>query len=371
VVTQYLLDVQPGLWKVLAADDGTNTNRYLHGPTGIHAHENNVGDWQWMVQDALGSVRAEVDDVNAAQAMQNYTPYGVPFGAQGSFDAPFQFAGEPIDQNDLVQLRARYYDAEIGQFFNQDPSNQELNLYGYALQNPIVNIDPSGQDCRQATPPGPGCQLMWTGNGFEFVCPEPTQDPVDPFVDPFTDDSSTLAPQPQTDAQRKLEELCKKNDLEACYILQLSYLCRAGDDASCDKILEKCNQYKAQSVKGDKVEAICASRSRCSQTKMDEIKKRQDQACSKPHQCRSIHPGSPDWQNREVAACQTIARNIRRGEECLKARNEMVDECFQGKADDGHQGAINQTEAAIDRCWERFIFTKKFGGFACDLTFLV
>lgn len=39
VVTQYLLDVQPGLVKVIAANDGTNTERYIHRLRGIHAME--------------------------------------------------------------------------------------------------------------------------------------------------------------------------------------------------------------------------------------------------------------------------------------------------------------------------------------------
>jgi len=144
VVTKYLLDVQPGLWKVLAADDGSNTDRYLHAPTGLHAHEDNAGNWQWMVQDALGSVRVEVDDVNAPQAMQNYTPYGVAFGAQGSFDTPYQYNGEQIDQNGLTYLRARYYESGSGRFVQPDPSRQEQNLYGYSYNDPIDNIDPSG-----------------------------------------------------------------------------------------------------------------------------------------------------------------------------------------------------------------------------------
>jgi YD repeat-containing protein len=99
VVTQYLLDVQPGLWTVLAATDAAGTTRYVHGPMGIHAQEDPSGDWRWTVQDALGSVRGEVDADLAMQAMRHYTPYGDPFGEQGSFASQYGFSGEPYDEN--------------------------------------------------------------------------------------------------------------------------------------------------------------------------------------------------------------------------------------------------------------------------------
>jgi hypothetical protein len=33
---EYLLDVQPGLWKVLAATTGEDVTRYVHDPRGLH-----------------------------------------------------------------------------------------------------------------------------------------------------------------------------------------------------------------------------------------------------------------------------------------------------------------------------------------------
>jgi RHS repeat-associated protein len=144
VVTQYLLDVQPELWKVLAATASGQTERYLHGPLGIHAQEDNIGDWRWTVPDALGSVRGEFDADLDVQAMRDYAPYGDPFGEQGTFASQYGFTGEPVDANGLVHLRARYYSPMQSRFLNTDPKRLEENLYIYATSNPVNLHDPTG-----------------------------------------------------------------------------------------------------------------------------------------------------------------------------------------------------------------------------------
>jgi hypothetical protein len=116
VVTHYLLDFQPGLTQVLAQTTSSNTDRFVHGPRGIHAMEDNNGDCSYLMQDGLGSVRAEVDIDNAVLAMQNYAPYGDPFGATGTFGSDFGFTGEQTDGNGQVYLRARYYNPDMGVF---------------------------------------------------------------------------------------------------------------------------------------------------------------------------------------------------------------------------------------------------------------
>ncbi|MEP7292497.1 MAG: hypothetical protein ABI835_11975 [Chloroflexota bacterium] len=60
-VTQYLLDLQPGLVTVLQATQGSDTTRYLHAARGIHAQQDASDNWTWMLQDGLGSVRSVVD----------------------------------------------------------------------------------------------------------------------------------------------------------------------------------------------------------------------------------------------------------------------------------------------------------------------
>ncbi len=121
IVTEYLNDVQPGLTKVLVQTMGSDTTRFMHGPRGIQAVQDSLGDWSYAVQDGLGSVRSEVDDALSIDSMQHYAPYRAPFGTAGTFAGPFGFTGEQTDGNSQVYLRARYYNPDIGVFPSLDP----------------------------------------------------------------------------------------------------------------------------------------------------------------------------------------------------------------------------------------------------------
>nr|WP_275944777.1 RHS repeat-associated core domain-containing protein [Phototrophicus methaneseepsis] len=170
VVTSYLNDIQPGLTKLLASTTSDDTERFIHGPQGLHVHwqagsegaiwgQSTWGDavwgggpsWHYMLQDGLGSVRTEVD-VNAdVLASQSYAPYGLPIDLNGSFDSPFGFTGEQIDSNALNYNRARYYNPMIGTFTALDPwegiQNRPMSLNGYSwVEGNVINaVDPSGK----------------------------------------------------------------------------------------------------------------------------------------------------------------------------------------------------------------------------------
>ncbi|HDD24953.1 MAG TPA: RHS repeat-associated core domain-containing protein, partial [Chloroflexi bacterium] len=59
--------------------------------------------------------------------------------------------GEAQDTTGLLYLRARYYDPTTGRFLTRDPVPcvatlpQTLNPYAYALNNPVLYTDPSGE----------------------------------------------------------------------------------------------------------------------------------------------------------------------------------------------------------------------------------
>ncbi len=147
VMTDYLLDLQPGLPLVLAQATSGNTDRFIHGPRGIHAQENNSGIWTWPLTDGLGSVRGDISDAVVVNGVQSYTDYGTPVDSVGTFGFPFTFTGEMVDANALVYLRARYYHPGLGVFTSLDPV-EGVNRYQYVSGNVTNMVDPSGlQSC--------------------------------------------------------------------------------------------------------------------------------------------------------------------------------------------------------------------------------
>ena len=135
--TTYLNDLNAGLTQVL--DDGTN--KYLYGNGRIA--QTNASDTEYFLGDALGSVRQSTDAGGAVTYAANYYPYGEVISAAGDAQSSYGFTGES-QENSMVYLRARYYSPTQGRFITRDPSRLEMNLYQYALSNPLSYTDSSG-----------------------------------------------------------------------------------------------------------------------------------------------------------------------------------------------------------------------------------
>jgi len=108
--------------------------------------------------DGLGSVRQLVDTTGQIETNYAYDPFGVPL-VGGDVYNPYQFTGEAWDAEvELLYLRARYYQPEVGRFVTKDPWAGTLwragllNPYNYVGCNPVNRIDRTGLDCE-----GPGC----------------------------------------------------------------------------------------------------------------------------------------------------------------------------------------------------------------------
>jgi RHS repeat-associated protein len=119
------------------------TNRFVHGPRGVHAQRNNASQWYWHTADGLGSVRSVLDHTAAVLWATGYTPNGQGYAANSTDPTLYGFTGEPSDANGLVYLRARHYSPALGQFINRDPA-ATFNRYAYVDGNPINRVDPSG-----------------------------------------------------------------------------------------------------------------------------------------------------------------------------------------------------------------------------------
>ena len=127
-----------------------STNAYIYGPFGTPFEEVNLstGTVQFLVADALGSVRGVVSSSGSLTASTTYDAWGNPETSGGlSAYTPFGFAGGYKDSTGLSYFINRYYDPSTGNFFTVDPDVTETGqAYTYANDNPVSNIDPSGAD---------------------------------------------------------------------------------------------------------------------------------------------------------------------------------------------------------------------------------
>lgn len=123
-VTQYVRGL--GLTALVQAD-GTRLQHVTDGHGDVTKLVNGSGtvvvDYTY---DAFGNQTEETEDIN-----------------------PFRYAGEYWDEETgLIYLRARYYDAGIGSFTQEDPARDGENWYVYCGGNPILYVDPSGMVLR-------------------------------------------------------------------------------------------------------------------------------------------------------------------------------------------------------------------------------
>ncbi|MHB9096029.1 MAG: RHS repeat-associated core domain-containing protein [Eubacteriales bacterium] len=112
----------------------------------------------YYLYDGLGSVSQMVRPNGEVRDHYGYDEFGVPApGAKLSEDGrnvnhnSFGYTGESWDEEDnLLYLRARYYQPDIGRFTTRDmfPGYTDtpltMNKYAYVGNNPVNNIDPLG-----------------------------------------------------------------------------------------------------------------------------------------------------------------------------------------------------------------------------------
>jgi RHS repeat-associated protein len=105
---------------------------------------------QYYFHDGLGSVRQLLDSTGEVETNYAYDPFGVPVVA-GDGSNPYQFTGEAWDEEvELLYLRARYYQPEVGRFIGRDPMGPDRHQpsashgWVYVANNPTNVTDPSG-----------------------------------------------------------------------------------------------------------------------------------------------------------------------------------------------------------------------------------
>lgn len=107
--------------------------------------------------DHLGSAAVYTNGNGEVIGREFYTPYGESLNPPTTDDT-VSFTGHYRDgDTGLIYMQARYYDPEIGRFLSVDPvifqqdKLEYFNRYWYAAGNPVMYIDPNGEELTRIT----------------------------------------------------------------------------------------------------------------------------------------------------------------------------------------------------------------------------
>jgi uncharacterized protein RhaS with RHS repeats len=107
VPTTYTQDLAAPLPVVLQSQVGESVTQYVYA-LGTRPLAQYGSSWEYLLADALGSVRQIVDADGNVTLAESYEPYGSVLTSTGTASSIFGYAGEQVDTSGLVYLRARY-----------------------------------------------------------------------------------------------------------------------------------------------------------------------------------------------------------------------------------------------------------------------
>lgn len=145
--------------KIIYSTVGSNVTRYLYDESGdvIGMHYNSAA-YYYFVKNLQGDVTGILDDDGSLVVSYAYDPFGRVLSVTGTLAStigtanPFRYRSYYYDnESGLYYLQSRYYDPNTCRFINADGyinANGDIagyNMFAYCGNDPVNNIDPSGQ----------------------------------------------------------------------------------------------------------------------------------------------------------------------------------------------------------------------------------
>lgn len=150
ITTNYVLDDDEVL--VETSSNG-NTIYYTYDVDGSLLSMNYNGSEYFYITNLQGDVIELVDISGITVATYKYDAWGNTISKTGSMADinPYRYRGYRLDtETGYYYLQSRYYNPQIGRFISADGILGEVsnlvtqNMYAYAGNNPVMNIDPDG-----------------------------------------------------------------------------------------------------------------------------------------------------------------------------------------------------------------------------------
>lgn len=122
--------------------------QYIWGPDKVLAQFDVLNNAiYYYLYNGHGDVIQIVDTDGNIVNSYDYDVWGNFISKEETIHNPFTYFGQTYDEaTGLYYLRARYYDPTTGRFTQQDSAEDGYNWYVYGNQNPILYVDPTGEN---------------------------------------------------------------------------------------------------------------------------------------------------------------------------------------------------------------------------------
>ena len=112
-----------------------------------------TGGTLYFHKDHLGSSTVMTDDGTGSAETTEYMPFSSMRDHTGADLTAYKYTDQELDtETGLYNYKARFYDPVIGRFISADIvipdlyNPQSLNRYSYCINNPLIYVDPNGQN---------------------------------------------------------------------------------------------------------------------------------------------------------------------------------------------------------------------------------